>query len=129
MNANQATVPVQRMCRVLKVSASGYYAWLERTPSKRAIDNAVLVERIRTVHAESDATYGMPRVRAELIDQGMRISGKRVARLMRINAIRGVSRRRNFVVTTRRINGTGPRPTWSSASSRPPAPTGSGLPT
>ena len=69
MNANQASVPVQTMCRVLKVSASGYYAWLDRAPSPRAIDNAVLVERIRKVHAESDATYGMPRVRAELLDQ------------------------------------------------------------
>ena len=98
------------MCRVLKVSASGYYAWRDRAPSRRAIDNAVLVERIRTIHAESDATYGMPRVRAELIDQGVRISGKRVARLMRINAIRGVSRRRNFVVTTRRDQRQRPAP-------------------
>ena len=110
MNANQASVPVQTMCRVLKVSASGYYAWLDRAPSPRAIDNAVLVERIRKVHAESDATYGMPRVRAELLDQGMRISGKRVARLMRINAIRGVSRRRSFIVTTRRDQRQRPAP-------------------
>lgn len=62
----------------------------------------MLVERIRTIHAESDATYSMPRVRAELIDQGMRVSGKRVARLMRVNAIRGMSRRRGFFVTARR---------------------------
>jgi putative transposase len=98
------------MCRVLNVSASGYYAWRDRPPSRRAMDNAVMVERIRRVHAESDATYGMPRVRAELIDQGVRISGKRVARLMRINAIRGVSRRRNFVVTTRRDQRQRPAP-------------------
>ena len=110
MNANQANVPVHTMCRVLKVSASGYYAWRDRAPSRLAIDNAVLVERIRKVHAESDATYGMPRVRAELIDQGMRISGKRVARLMRINAIRGVSRRRSFIVTTRRDQRQRPAP-------------------
>ena len=61
-----------------------------------------MVERIRVVHAESDSTYGMPRVRAELVDQGARISRKRVARLMRRHGIRGVSRRRGFVVTTRR---------------------------
>ena len=66
---------------MLKVSASGYYAWLDRAPSKRAIENAVLLERIRQVPAESDATYGMPRVRAELVEQGLRVSGKRVARL------------------------------------------------
>ncbi len=83
MNANQADVSVHTMCCVLKVSASGYYAWRDRAPSRRAIDNAVLIERIRAVHAQSDATYGMPRVRAELIDQGVAVSRQRVARLMR----------------------------------------------
>ena len=102
MNANQAKLAVHTMCRVLRISASGYYDWLNRSPSKRSIDDAVMVQRIRAIHAESDATYGMPRVRAELLDQGVRISAKRVARLMRINAIRGISRRRGFVVTTRR---------------------------
>ena len=110
MSANQAKVPVHTMCRVLKVSASGYYAWFERPPSRRSIDDAVLVERIRAIHTESDATYGMPRVRAELIDQGMRVSGKRVARLMRVNAIRGISRRRGFIVTTRRDERQRPAP-------------------
>ena len=84
MNANQADANVRTMCRVLQVSASGYYAWRDRPPSRRAIDNAVLTERIRTVHAASDATYGMPRVRAELIDQGVAVSRQRVARLMQI---------------------------------------------
>ena len=90
------------MCRVLGVSASGYYAWRDRAPSQRALDDAVLTERIRTVHAESDATYGMPRVRAALVEQGAAVSRKRVARLMRRAQIRGVSRRRGYVVTTRR---------------------------
>ena len=90
------------LCRVLQVSPSGYYEWLDRPPCKRAIDDAVLVERIRAIHAESDGTYGQPRVRAELIDQGVHISGKRVARLMRSHAIRGVSRRRGFIVTDRK---------------------------
>ena len=110
MNANQAKVAVQRMCRVLQVSPSGYYAWLDRAPSKRSIDDAVLVERIRAIHAESGATYGMPRVRAELVDQGVKVNGKRVARLMRANAIRGVSRRRGFVVTTQRDSRQRPAP-------------------
>ena len=96
------------MCSVLQVSASGYYAWRDRAPAPRAIANAVLTERIRQIHAESDATYGMPRVRAELIEQGQRVSRKRVARLMRRAQLRGVSRRRGFVVTTRR--GTESRP-------------------
>ena len=110
MNANQADLPVHTMCRVLKVSTSGYYDWLDRSPSKRAIEDAVMFQRIRAIHAESDATYGMPRVRAELIDQGVKISAKRVARLMRLNAIRGISRRRSFVVTTRRDQRQRPAP-------------------
>lgn len=101
MNANQADAKVATMCRVLQVSTSGYYAWRDRAPSERALANAVLTERIRQVHADSHHTYGMPRVRAELMDQGMTVSRKRVARLMRASAIRGISRRRGFTVTTR----------------------------
>ena len=98
------------MCRVLKISASGYYAWRERAPSPRAIANAVMTERIRRIHAESDSTYGMPRVRAELIDQGERVARTRVARLMRHAGLRGVSRRRGFVVTTQRDRDQRPAP-------------------
>jgi putative transposase len=64
--------------------------------------NAVLTERIRAIHSASDATYGRPRVRAELLEQGERVSHKRIARLMRVAGLRGVSRRRGFTVTTRR---------------------------
>jgi len=64
------------MCRVLQVSASGYYAWRDRAPSARAVADAVLTERIRQVHADSHHTYGMPRVCAELIDQGVTVSRK-----------------------------------------------------
>jgi len=110
VNANQAILPVHAMCRVLKVSTSGYYAWSVRPPCRRAIEDAVVLERIRTIHADSDATYGMPRVRAELVEQGLKISGKRVARLMRSNAIRGISRRRGFVVTTQRDQRQRPAP-------------------
>ena len=110
MNANQAVYPVRAMCRVLGASASGYYSWRDRAPSARATDNAVLTERIRTVHAESDATYGMPRVRAELRDRGLAVSRKRVARLMRRHGIRGVSRRRAWCVTTQRDKRQRPAP-------------------
>ncbi len=110
MNANQADVSVETMCRVLKVSQSGFYAWRGRGPSRRSIDDMVMTERIRTVHAHSHATYGMPRVRAELIDQGTTISRKRVARLMRLAQIQGISRRRGYVVTTRRDQRQRPAP-------------------
>lgn len=105
MNANQAdanSAGVHAFCRVLGVSASGYYQWLQRVPSARQIANAVMTETIRQVHRESDQTYGMPRVRAELQAAGHRISRKRVARLMRLAQLRGVSRRRGFTITTER---------------------------
>lgn len=53
MNANQAALPVHTMCRVLQVSASGYYAWRDRAPAARAIANGMLTERIRQIHADS----------------------------------------------------------------------------
>jgi putative transposase len=87
---------------VLKVSPSGYYAWQGRPPSRRAIDDAVLTERIRVIHTASDETYGSPNIHAELRDEGTRVGRKRIARLMRTAGLHGVSRRRGFVVTTRR---------------------------
>ena len=110
MNANQADFPVRTMCRVLGVSHGGFYDWQRRPPSQRAMDDAVLSERIRTIHTDSHQTYGMPRVRAELADQGVRVGGKRIARLMRTNGLRGVSKRRGFVVTTQRDDKRGPAP-------------------
>ncbi|MDF2464334.1 MAG: Integrase, catalytic region [Ramlibacter sp.] len=88
------------MCRVLKVSPSGYYDWKHRAPSARRLANLVLTEAIRKAHNDSDHTYGMPRARAELRESGYSASRKRVARLMREACIRGVSRRRGFTVTT-----------------------------
>ena len=108
--ANQADFPVRTLCRVLKVSASGFYAWRDRKPSQRMIQNAVLTEQIRAVHAASDGAYGRARIRAELFDQGVCASNKRIGRLMRLARIRGVSRRRGFIVTTRRDPGLGRAP-------------------
>jgi putative transposase len=108
--ANQAQYPVRKLCQVLKVSPSGFYDWRDRPPSPRSLDDAVMTERIRSIHTESDATYGMPRIRAELIDQGATVSRKRVARLMRKARIRGVSRRRGFCVTTERDRRQWPAP-------------------
>ena len=83
------------MCRVLGVSRSGLYAWrLRPRLSRRAQENAALTERIREIHRESRATYGSPRVHAELRFQGIFVGCNRVARLMRVNGIQAVVRRR-----------------------------------
>jgi putative transposase len=98
--ANQAELPVATMCDALQVSKSGYYDWHERAPSKRSTANITLLNQIKEAHAMSDETYGMPRIRAELADLGIVASRKRIAALMRANAIAGVSRRRRYCVTT-----------------------------
>ena len=110
MTSNQANFPVRALCRVLKVSPSGYYAWQDRPPSPRVMADAVLSERIRAIHIESDENYGSPNIHAELRDEGTRVGRKRVARLMRRAGLRGVSRRRSWVVTTKRDRQQRPAP-------------------
>ena len=88
MRAHTGRVPVRLMCRTLKVSPSGYYAWVARPESRRTAENRRLVAEIRVIHAESRRTYGSPRVHATLQAQGQRVSPHRVARLMRAGGIR-----------------------------------------
>jgi putative transposase len=87
--AEQASSSVVRLCRALGVSTSGFYDWQRRQPSARARADAVLVDRIRDVHAASHCTYGAPRVHAELCATGTRVGKKRVARLMRTAGLAG----------------------------------------
>jgi putative transposase len=89
------------MCRVLKVSTSGYYAWRKRPPSKRAQKDAMLTEKIHEIHDRSKGTYGSPRVHAALQAEGIRVGKKRVARLMKEAGLRGVSRRKRPSTTVR----------------------------
>ena len=83
MSEEQANYSVAMLCRVLGVSPSGYYAWRSRGPSKRSIEDGLLQAEIERIHARSRGTYGVPRVQAELHDEGTRVGRKRVARLMR----------------------------------------------
>lgn len=107
---HQAIFNVATMCRALGVSRSGYYSWRIRPPSLRAIDDEVLTEKIRMIHTKSRQTYGYRRVTAELTDgQGEQIGRHRVARLMRKEAIAGVTRRK-FCRTTRRDERARPAP-------------------
>lgn len=101
MSAHQAFYLIATMCRVLEVSTSGYYAWRNRGPSRRAQENSVLWERIKAIHARSRGTYGSPRIHAELKADGVKVGHNRVARLMRETGIEGVSRRRRWNTTKR----------------------------
>jgi len=94
VKANQAMHSVRMMCRLLGVSASGFYAWSKRPLSQRAQDDASLSKRIAAIHERSRATYGAPRVHAELAAEGVFVGKKRVARLMKQAKLEGVTRRR-----------------------------------
>src|SRR6202049_236249 len=98
---NRARYPIAVMCRVLGVSSSGYYAWVKRPASARAVMDDALIAEIRAAHAASKGTYGAPRLQIDLADIGIRISRKRIARLMRHAGLAGVSRRKSTVTTVR----------------------------
>ena len=97
--------PVRMMCRCLHVSPSGYYDWRDRPLSARATDNRRLLDRIRVLHAESDGVLGSPRIWEDLQYEGEGCSLNRVARLMRVNRMRGIPVKRQ-----RRAKPSGTRP-------------------
>src|SRR6202012_3908669 len=88
------------MCHVLKVSRAGYYAWLGRPESPRAVEQAEVVERIREAHRDSRQTYGSPRVYRALKAQGVACCENTVAKLMRRAGVRAATSRRFVVRTT-----------------------------
>jgi putative transposase len=95
ISAEKARTPVSMACRWLGVSRSGYYAWATRAPSQRALTDAWLTERIRAVHEAHRGVYGAPRIHADLrLAHGVRVSRKRVERLMRAAGISGLVRRK-----------------------------------
>jgi transposase InsO family protein len=97
-----AGFPVAAACQAAGVSTSAYYAWAVRRargPSQRQRDEAALVSQIRSIHDESDGTYGAPRVTAELARRGWPANHKRVARLMRRHGIAGHRPRRRRSLT------------------------------
>lgn len=96
---HQGEFTVRLMCRVLSVSASGFYAWQKRAPSQRALQDQRLRLDVRVAHERSGETYGAPRVHRDLKAQGTRVAKKRVARLMQEDGL--VARQpRRWVCTT-----------------------------
>jgi putative transposase len=103
---------VQRMCRVMDVTRSGYYAWQPEKAGPRAQENQALVEHIRKEYATSRQTYGSPRIWAALQGQGMTCGRHRVARLMRKEGISPKKQRRWHPITTQRQAGAIPAPNY-----------------
>ena len=92
---------MRMMCAAMQVSPSGYYAWRVRPESRRRRYDRQLTQAIRLLHAESDGTYGSPRMHAELNAAGLPCGRAKVARLMASAGLKGCPKRR-FRVTTRR---------------------------
>ena len=99
MEALQNEYRVRVLCETLRVSVSGYYAWKKRPMSQHQREDQQLAERIHTVYDACRQVYGSPRIHAELRDQGISVSRKRVARLMREQGL-SAARRRHRTITT-----------------------------
>ena len=98
------TFPVGQLCRHLEVSRSGFYAWARRPHSDRDRANAELVQQIHAVHRENRGVYGSPRVYRALRNAGHNAGRHRVARLMRLEGLRGKAARRFRFIATRRTD-------------------------
>ena len=116
-------VPVAVACRVLEVSASGYYEWLSRPASARDVADAHLLDMMIAIHAGSHGTYGARRVHAELrLGRAVSVGRRRVERLMRLHGLAGIHRRRfrpgrpapavHQDLVTRQFHATGPDRLW-----------------
>lgn len=101
MKSYQANYDIATLCRVLGVSTSGYYAWLKRAPSQRQQSDIALGDRLEAYFQQSHCTYGRVRLQGDLRDEGIRVSDKRVARLMRERNLVGASRRKGYKTTIR----------------------------
>jgi transposase InsO family protein len=90
----KAEFPIERMCDVLGVSPSGYFAWRERPACRRQKEDMVLLAHVRSAFALSSDTYGSPRMTRELRDDGLKVGRRRTARLMRENGLKARQKRR-----------------------------------
>ena len=93
IDANKAAMTIDRMCALMDVSVSGFYAWKNRKPSQRQLYDMVLLAHIRSQFASSHETYGAPRMHVELKEDGVDVGRHRVARLMRNNGLRALQKR------------------------------------
>lgn len=99
VDAEKAQHPVLVLCETLGVSRSGFYAWKKRRPAARVASDEQLAVEIAATHTKSTRRYGSPRIHRALRKRGIRVSRKRIARLMRVNGIVG-RRKRRFRTTT-----------------------------
>ncbi len=98
--AKMAEFPITVLCRMLEVSRAGFYAFVDRPPPERTLEDQKIAVLVREAHEQSRKTYGSPRVQAELADtHGVHVSRKRVIRLMQQQGLKARVRKR-FKCTT-----------------------------
>jgi putative transposase len=97
--AEKAGYPIGVLCRCLEVTRSGYYAWAARGASRHAAVDQQLMRQLRVAHADSRGTYGRPRLHQVLRARGIRVSAKRIGRLMQEARLLARGRRRYRVTT------------------------------
>lgn len=112
---------VRMLCGLLGVSPSGYYGWRQKRPTKRQREDAALAAPIAAAHRASRKTYGAPRIVEDLREEGIRISKRRCARLMRAQGLCGKKRNRRRPRTTDSRHS---QPVASNVIAERPAPTG-----
>ena len=100
IEACKVEFPVSRLCAVLNIAESGYYAWLKQAPSAHKQENRQLQQTIGTIWKQYRGIYGAPRIHAELQEQGINVGHNRVARLMRQAGIQGKTTRKRCPHTT-----------------------------
>ena len=108
MHAEKSNHTLSRMARLLEVSRSGYYAWTQRPPSKRAVRAERIEAKVAWFHGDSDEVSGAPRILADLRDDGETISRKTVAKTMRKLGLRGICPKRWKTTTVTDSNDTYP---------------------
>ena len=96
----QQEFAVEKMCKVLGVARSSYYAWLERKPSARVMETIRLMKRIGEIYQDSEGRYGSPKITDELNEQGFQVSRPRIGRIMKRMGLRSIIRKKYRVATT-----------------------------
>lgn len=99
MKKNQNNFPIRKMARVFGVSISGFYSWLCRKPGQRLQRDLVVLDRIRAIQKKHKGRYGSPRMTSDLHDEDIKISQKKVAKLMKNNDL-AATRKKKWINTT-----------------------------
>ncbi|MFC1566794.1 IS3 family transposase [bacterium] len=94
MGQHRSMFRVEKMCKVLKVSRSGFYKYLQHVPSKRSLENQKLLKEIKLIHLANKQVYGSPRMRKALNLKGFKCSENRVAKLMQKNNIKAKTKKK-----------------------------------